>query len=101
MSMNKSELIAELAARFPQLVKQDAEFAVKAILDAINDAMTRGHRVELRGFGSFTVTHRLPRIGRNPRSGIQVSIPEKNIPRFKPGKSLRESIDTLKNLNIT
>jgi len=99
--MNKSELIAELAARFPQLVKQDAEFAVKAILDAINDAMTRGHRVELRGFGSFTVTHRLPRIGRNPRSGIQVSIPEKNIPRFKPGKSLRESIDTLKNLNIT
>lgn len=92
--MTRSELVEELAAKFSQLTQKDAEQAVKTILDAINDALVRGHRVEIRGFGSFTVNRRAPRIGRNPRSGAAVEIPEKKVPHFKPGKALREMIDT-------
>ncbi len=91
--MTRSDLIDELAARFGQLTQRDAEFAVKAILDAMNDALVRGHRIEIRGFGSFSVNHRPPRVGRNPRSGESVAIPEKHVPHFKPGKALREAVD--------
>ncbi len=91
--MTRSDLVEELAARFVQLTQRDAEFAVKAILDAMNDALVRGHRIEIRGFGSFSVTHRAPRMGRNPRSGESVAIPEKRVPHFKPGKALREEVD--------
>ena len=91
--MTRSDLVEELAARFGQLTHRDAEFAVKAILDAMNDAMVRGHRIEIRGFGSFSISHRPPRIGRNPRSGESVAVPEKRVPHFKPGKALRESVD--------
>ena len=91
--MTRSDLVEELAARFSQLTQRDAEFAVKAILDAMNDALVRGHRIEIRGFGSFSVTHRAPRMGRNPRSGESVAIPEKRVPHFKPGKALREEVD--------
>jgi integration host factor subunit beta len=91
--MTRSELVEELAARFHQLTQRDTEFAVKAILDAMNDALVRGHRIEIRGFGSFSVTHRAPRMGRNPRSGESVAIPEKRVPHFKPGKALREEVD--------
>jgi integration host factor subunit beta len=91
--MTRSDLVEELAARFCQLTQRDAEFAVKAILDAMNDAMVRGHRIEIRGFGSFSVNYRAPRIGRNPRSGESVAIPEKRVPHFKPGKALREAVD--------
>ena len=91
--MTRSDLIEELAARFRQLTQRDAEFAVKAILDAMNDALVRGHRIEIRGFGSFSVNHRSPRVGRNPRSGESVAIPEKHVPHFKPGKALREAVD--------
>lgn len=91
--MTRSDLIEELAARFVQLTRRDAEFAVKAILDAMNDALVRGHRIEIRGFGSFAVNHRPPRIGRNPRNGDSVAIPEKRVLHFKPGKALRESVD--------
>jgi integration host factor subunit beta len=91
--MTRSDLIEELAARFSQLTQRDAEFAVKAILDAMNDALVRGHRIEIRGFGSFSVSHRPPRVGRNPRSGESVAIPEKHVPHFKPGKALREAVD--------
>ncbi|MFZ4625420.1 MAG: integration host factor subunit beta [Rhodoferax sp.] len=94
ITMTRSELVDELAARFMQLTQRDAEFAVKAILDAMNDALVRGHRIEIRGFGSFSVSHRPPRIGRNPRSGESVAIPEKRVPHFKPGKALREAVDT-------
>jgi integration host factor subunit beta len=59
----------------------------------MNDALTRGHRIEIRGFGSFSVNYRAPRMGRNPRSGESVAIPEKRVPHFKPGKALRESVD--------
>ena len=91
--MTKSELIVRLAERFPQLVTKDADFAVKMILDAMSDALVRGHRIEIRGFGSFSINHRPPRMGRNPRSGESVAIPEKRVPHFKPGKALREAVD--------
>lgn len=92
-SMTRSDLVEELAARFSQLTHKDAEFAVKTILDAVSDALVKGHRIEIRGFGSFSVNHRPPRMGRNPRSGEAVAIPEKRVPHFKPGKALRESVD--------
>lgn len=91
--MTRSDLVEELAARFGQLTHRDAEFAVKTILDAMNNALVRGHRIEIRGFGSFSVNHRPPRIGRNPRSGASVIVPEKRVPHFKPGKALREAVD--------
>lgn len=91
--MTRSDLVEELAAKFNQLTHRDAEFAIKTILDAMGDALVRGHRIEIRGFGSFSVSHRPPRIGRNPRSGESVAIPEKRVPHFKPGKALREAVD--------
>jgi integration host factor subunit beta len=91
--MTRSDLVAKLAERFGQLTQRDAEFAVKTILDAMSEALARGHRIELRGFGSFSINRRPPRMGRNPRSGEQVLIPEKLVPHFKPGKALRESVD--------
>ena len=91
--MTRSDLVEALAERFGQLTHRDAEFAVKALLEAMSEALARGHRIELRGFGSFTINHRPPRMGRNPRSGEQVAIPEKRVPHFKPGKALREEVD--------
>ena len=90
--MTRSDLVEELANRFGQLTHRDAEFAVKAILDAMNDALVAGHRIEIRGFGSFSINRRPPRMGRNPRSGESVAIPEKRVPHFKPGKAFRESV---------
>ena len=94
--MTRSDLVEELAARFSQLTHRDAELAVKTILDAMNDALVRGRRIEIRGFGSFSINHRPPRMGRNPRNGDSVAIPEKRVPHFKPGKALREAVDNLK-----
>lgn len=91
--MTRSDLVEALAERFGQLTQRDADTAVKAILDAMTDALVRGHRIELRGFGSFSVSRRPPRVGRNPRSGEQVAVPEKRVPHFKPGKALREAVD--------
>ncbi|HRH73442.1 integration host factor subunit beta [Zoogloea sp.] len=93
--MTKSELIARLAERFPQLVAKDAEFAVKMILDAMTDALSRGDRIEIRGFGSFALNYRPPRVGRNPKSGEKVQVPEKFVPHFKAGKELRERVDMM------
>ncbi|MBL0284153.1 MAG: integration host factor subunit beta [Zoogloea sp.] len=93
--MTKSELIARLAERFPQLVAKDAEFAVKMILDAMTDALSRGDRIEIRGFGSFALNYRPPRVGRNPKSGDKVQVPEKYVPHFKAGKELRERVDMM------
>lgn len=92
-AMNRSEIIHDLAAKFGKLTKGDTELAVNTILDAIADALVSGHRIEIRGFGSFSVTRRPPRIGRNPRNGESVAIPEMRVARFKPGKRLRESVD--------
>ena len=91
--MTRSDLVEELAARFGQLTHHDAEYAVKKILDTMSDAVVRGHRIEIRGFGSFSINRRPPRMGRNPRSGESVAIPEKRVPHFKPGKALREAVD--------
>ena len=91
--MTRSDLVEELAARFAQLTQRDAEHAVNTIQDAVSDALVQGQRIEIRGFGSFSVSRRPARIGRNPRSGESVSIPEKRVPHFKPGKALRESVD--------
>ena len=84
--MTRSDLVEELAARFAQLTHRDAEYAVKTILDAMSDALVRGHRIEIRGFGSFSINHRPPRMGRNPRSGESVHIPAlKTIPFVEVG----------------
>jgi integration host factor subunit beta len=91
--MTRSDIVEELASRFSQLTQQDAEFAVKAILDAMNDALVRGQRIEIRGFGSFSVSHHAPRMGRNPHNGESVAIPQRRVPHFKPGKALREAVD--------
>ena len=92
--MTKSELIARLAGRYPQLVAKDAEFAVKTILDAMTLSLGKGQRIEIRGFGSFGLNYRPPRTGRNPKSGDKVQVPEKFVPHFKAGKELRERVDS-------
>lgn len=92
--MTKSELIAKLAGRYPQLVAKDAEFAVKTILDAMTSSLVNGQRIEIRGFGSFGLNYRPPRTGRNPKSGDKVQVPEKFVPHFKAGKELRERVDS-------
>ena len=91
--MNRSDIVDDLAAKFGHLTKNDTEFAVNTILDAMADALVAGHRIEIRGFGSFSVTRRPPRIGRNPRNGESVAIPEKRVVHFKPGKAMRESAE--------
>ncbi|HEY9103928.1 integration host factor subunit beta [Chitinimonas sp.] len=92
--MTKSELIAKLAERYPQLVAKDAELAVKTILDAMATSLASGQRIEIRGFGSFDLNYRPPRVGRNPKSGTKVAVPEKYVPHFKAGKELRERVDS-------
>lgn len=91
--MTKSELISRLAARFPQLVTKDAELSVKTIIDAMARSLAKGERIEIRGFGSFDLNYRPPRIGRNPKSGEKVKVPEKYVPHFKAGKEMRERVD--------
>lgn len=91
--MTRSDIVQALADKFGQLTHRDAEAAVKAILDSMSDALAKGHRIEIRGFGSFSINRRPPRMGRNPRSGESVEIPEKRVPHFKPGKALREAVD--------
>ena len=90
--MTRSDLVELLAERVGQLTHRDADAAVKTILDAMSDALVRGHRIEIRGFGSFSINWRPQRMGRNPRTGESVHIPERRVPHFKPGKALREAI---------
>ena len=94
--MTKSELIAKLAVRYPQLVAKDAEFAVKMILDAMTQSLVEGQRIEIRGFGSFEARQRAPRKARNPKTGETVYTQSKNAVHFKPGKELRERVDISK-----
>lgn len=91
--MTKSDLIARLAERFPQLVAKDADLSVKMILDAMSEALAKGDRIEIRGFGSFSLNYRPPRVGRNPKTGDKVEVPAKHVPHFKAGKELRERVD--------
>ncbi len=92
--MTKSELIEKLAAVQTQLTARDIELAVKMILSHMSDALANGERIEIRGFGSFSLHYRAPRIGRNPKTGEQVSLPGKYVPHFKPGKELRERVNS-------
>lgn len=92
-TMTRSDLIATIASRFSNLMTKDAEMAVKEILDAIGHVLSQGDRVEIRGFGSFSLNHRPARTGRNPKSGDAVPVSEKYVPHFKPGKDLRERVE--------
>jgi integration host factor subunit beta len=91
--MIKSELVQRIAKRNPHLYLRDVEKIVNAILDEITGALSRGDRVELRGFGAFSVKHRDARVGRNPRTGAHVPVDEKTVPFFKTGKEMRERLN--------
>jgi len=91
--MIKSELVQILANRNPHLVQRDVENIVNVVFGAITDALTQGKRVELRGFGTFSVKHRAARDGRNPRTGTDVKVEEKWVPFFKSGKELRDRLN--------
>lgn len=91
--MTRSELTAVLAKRFPLLLYADADIAVKEILNAIAATLAQNGRVEIRGFGVFSLNYRPPRNGRNPKTGQKVAVPGMRMPHFKPGKELRESVD--------
>lgn len=91
--MTKSELIELLATKQPQLDQKDVELAVKELLEQMASALAGGERIEVRGFGSFSLHYRPPRVGRNPKTGDSVMVPDKRVPHFKPGKELRERVD--------
>ncbi|AEG31584.1 integration host factor subunit beta [Thiomicrospira cyclica] len=94
--MTKSELIELISRKQTQLSHNDVELAVNHIVDAMIAAMAAGDRIEIRGFGSFSLHHRQARLGRNPKTGETVALSDKRVPHFKPGKELRERVDESK-----
>ena len=90
--MTKSELIELLARRQPHLKADDVDMAVKSLLQMMGGALSEGDRIEVRGFGSFSLHYRPPRTGRDPKTGDTVALPGKHVPHFKPGKELRERV---------
>ena len=94
--MTKSELIEILSARQRHLASNDVELAVKSMLDQMTHSLAQGERIEVRGFGSFSLHFRPPRMGRNPKTGDAVALPGKHVPHFKPGKELRERVNVSK-----
>lgn len=91
--MTKSEMIDRLSNNQRHLSHKDVELGVKLLLDKISEALSQNERIEIRGFGSFSLHHRPARTGRNPKTGEAVAIPEKRVPHFKPGKELRERVN--------
>ncbi|RMD98898.1 MAG: integration host factor subunit beta [Deltaproteobacteria bacterium] len=91
--MTKNDLVASLLEEMPQLTKKDSTLIVNTIFETMTEALKRGERIEIRGFGIFSVVDREPRIGRNPKSGERVEIPAKRVPFFKTGKELRQRVD--------
>lgn len=91
--MTKSEIIDILSRKQSHLSSRDVELSVKLLLDNMSDALANGGRIEVRGFGSFSLHHRAARKGRNPKTGDQVALPPKYVPHFKPGKELRERVN--------
>ena len=91
--MTKSELIERISEMQPQLSPKDVELAVKTILEQMSDALATGQRIEIRGFGSFSLHYRAPRKGRNPKTGEAVELEGKYVPHFKPGKEMRERVN--------
>ena len=90
--MTKSELIEILSRRQPHLKSDDVDLAVKSLLEMMGGALAQGERIEIRGFGSFSLHYRPARLGRNPKTGDSVALPAKHVPHFKPGKELRERV---------
>ena len=95
--MTKSELIEALAQKQSKLAYKDVEIAVKAILDHMAQTLASGERIEIRGFGSFSLHYRPPRTGRNPKTGDTVTLASKHVPHFKPGKELRDRVNKTRN----
>lgn len=93
ISMTKSELIERIAERQDQLSPKDIELAVKLILEYMSQSLASGSRIEIRGFGSFSIHYRAPRVGRNPKTGESVQLEGKYVPHFKPGKELRDRVN--------
>ena len=91
--MTKSELIEALAKKQSHLAHKDIELAVKCVIDKMSRALSSGDRIEIRGFGSFSLHYRSPRMGRNPKTGDSVALSSKYVPHFKPGKELRDRVD--------
>ncbi|MFL0802348.1 MAG: integration host factor subunit beta [Agarilytica sp.] len=91
--MTKSELIERIAARQDQLSGKDIELAVKLVLEYMSQALASGERIEIRGFGSFSLHYRAPRVGRNPKTGESVELEGKYVPHFKPGKEMRDRVN--------
>lgn len=96
--MTKSELIDQIASLHPDLAVRDVENAVRLILDDITETLAQGGRIEIRGFGSFSLHFREPRMGRNPKTGDPVPLDGKHVPHFKPGKELREQVNASREL---
>tara|TARA_Y100001001_G_scaffold72658_1_gene70471 strand:- start:601 stop:918 length:318 start_codon:yes stop_codon:yes gene_type:complete len=92
-AMTKSELIERIVSRQPQLSSKDVELAVKTLLDHMSQTLSSGERIEIRGFGSFSLHYRAPRVGRNPKTGETVDLKGKFVPHFKPGKELRDQVN--------
>ena len=95
-TMTKSELIERLSQEQPHLPPRDVEFSVNAVLDHMRRALVAGDRIEIRGFGSIGLRYRMPRTGRNPKTGESVSVPGKYVPHFKPGRLLRERVNQVR-----
>lgn len=91
--MTKSELIETLARKQSHLAYKDVELAVKCLLEQMSQALASGERIEIRGFGSFSLHYRAPRVGRNPKTGDSVPLDGKYVPHFKPGKELRDRVN--------
>lgn len=91
--MTKSELVEIIASKQPQLSVKDVELAVKTIIELMSTTLSQGQRIEIRGFGSFSLHFRAPRVGRNPKTGEPVNLPSKYVPHFKPGKELRDEVN--------
>ncbi|MBA6391264.1 MAG: integration host factor subunit beta [Cognaticolwellia sp.] len=91
--MTKSELIERLADKLNHLAAKDVEQAIKEILEMMAQTLSKGERIEIRGFGSFSLHYRAPRVGRNPKTGESVKLDGKYVPHFKPGKELRERVN--------
>jgi integration host factor subunit beta len=94
-TITRSEIIDQLVDRQPHLAHRDVELAVKTILDTMSEAFEGGERIEIRGFGSFSLHYRRARVGRNPKTGESVTVQEKYSPHFKPGKELKERVDAI------
>ncbi|MDO8332659.1 MAG: integration host factor subunit beta [Pseudomonas sp.] len=91
--MTKSELIDRIAGKQSQLSSKDVELSVKAMIEYMSQVLSEGGRIEIRGFGSFSLHYRIPRVGRNPKTGTPVALTGKYVPHFKPGKELRDRVN--------